>query len=428
MAVGQANSLLRYLHQIAVAGSAAGVPDGALLERFVRHDEEAAFAALLRRHGPMVLGLCRRVLRDEHAAEDALQETFVVLARKAHSLRQPESLGPWLHGVALRIARRARVDAARRRNREAKAARTEVVEDKNDLVWQDMRPLLDEAVAALGEKYRVPFIRCYLQGETVAEAARQLGCPKGTIAVRLARAREQVRMRLSRRGVSLSLAALTAALANGEAPALTPALRETLMAAIPRGAEVAGLAKVVVFMKGVITMMAKLKFKWAALLALSFSAAGSGVVLFVRPSPAEQRTPEIAPRPELIAPDTKSKLCQHVYQVTDLVALIERAEKVDDRAKKLINLIVKLIAPESWAERGGRGTVDFHPLTNALVVNQTAAVQDQVRALLSILHRLAQVDDGGEFADLLIDSKEGQAMLRRYLESARKNEKATREK
>lgn len=434
MATATPSPLLRYLHHLAVGGTAGDVPDGALLDLYVRRRDESAFAALVRRHGPMVLGVCRRGLRDEHAAEDAVQTTFLVLARKAGSLRQSGSLGPWLHEVARRTARRARCDAVRRRTREAKAAIPVAVEDIDDLVWRDLRPLLDDAVAALGEKYRVPFIRCYLEGETVAETARQLDCPKGTIAVRLARAREQVRARLMRRGISLSLAALTAALANREAlaAALTPELGKTILAATASAREVVGLAKVAGWTKGVAMMMAKAKGKMAALLVLSFSAASGGVALFVQPTPAEQRTAEFQPGAEPITPNTKGKLIQKVYQVMDLVVVTgdEDPEHPKQRKangdEKLIRFILENIAPESWMERGGRATIDFHPLTSALVVVQTPEYQEQIQDSLSFMHRLVNADRDGAFVRTLLDSREGRAVLARYLRSEK--ERKTKKK
>src|SRR5262249_3651131 len=159
--------------------------------RFARLRDEDAFAELVRRHGPLVLGLCRRVLGDWHDAEDAFQATFLVLAKNAASLRWPEALGPWLYGVALRTARKGRARAARRRSCERQAAAPEAV-SAADPTGRDLRPLLDEAVGGLPEKYRVPVVLCYLKGRTVAEAARQIGCPRGTVATRLAWARRRL--------------------------------------------------------------------------------------------------------------------------------------------------------------------------------------------------------------------------------------------
>jgi len=147
MGTGQLVPIIHYLRRI--TAPAAALTDGQLLARFAADREEAAFAALLRRHGPMVLGVCRRVLGDLHLAEDAFQATFLVLARKAGSLRQPELLPQWLHGVAARTAAKTRVDAVRRRAHERQAARPLAMDPVNDLVWRDLRPMLDEEVSRL---------------------------------------------------------------------------------------------------------------------------------------------------------------------------------------------------------------------------------------------------------------------------------------
>src|SRR5262249_29855103 len=157
-------------------------------------------------------------------AEDAFQATFVALARQAGSLRRPESLGPWLHGVASRTALKARGRAARRRvcEREAAATRSTTVEHPDELVWRGLRPGLDEAVASLPEPCRMPFVLCDLEGRTVSEAARELGWPRGTVATRLALARQRLRARLASRGVALSACALAGALSGNLASARPP--------------------------------------------------------------------------------------------------------------------------------------------------------------------------------------------------------------
>jgi RNA polymerase sigma factor (sigma-70 family) len=163
------------------------------------------------------------VLRDSHDADDCFQATFLVLARKARSLTVTQTLAPWLHSVALRTALKARGEAVRRRQREEKAARPVAVEQPDVLLWRELRPVLDTAVQRLPAKYRDAFVLCCLEGSTVAEAARRLGCPRGTAAARLARAKERLRAGLSRRGVTLGVAALGAALVEGTASARLPA-------------------------------------------------------------------------------------------------------------------------------------------------------------------------------------------------------------
>src|SRR5262249_50257311 len=140
--------------------------DERLLERFTLHRDESAFAALVRRHGPMVLGVCRRVLHDEHDAEDAFQATFLVLARKSATIRKRGSLDSWLYGVAYRIALKAKSAAVRRRARERQAAKMALADPSAELAWRDLNPVLDEELNRLPEKYRVPLVLCYLNGKT----------------------------------------------------------------------------------------------------------------------------------------------------------------------------------------------------------------------------------------------------------------------
>jgi RNA polymerase sigma factor (sigma-70 family) len=200
-----ANAVLNYLRRVRGPRAATDMTDRALLERFAGQRDEAAFAELVRLHGPAVLGVCRRVLGDAHDAEDAFQVTFQVLAAKGRSLRPGDQLGPWLYGVAYRSALRARSKRARRRERERQAPPTAKTDPADDILWRDLRPVLDEEVQRLPEKYRVPFVLCHVQGQTYEEAAHHLGCPKGTVAIRLSRARERLRNRLTRRGLSPSV-------------------------------------------------------------------------------------------------------------------------------------------------------------------------------------------------------------------------------
>ncbi len=207
-------------------GALGSLSDGQLLERFVASDSAAgsAFDVLVARHGPMVLGVCRRILRDAHAAEDAFQVTFLVLARRAAAIRQGESLGPWLHGVARRAALRARAAASLRREREARAAILhETVECELD--HDDSGAALHAEIERLPEKYRAPIVLCYLQGRTIGDASRQLGWPVGTVGGRLARARDRLRASLQRRGLSVPVV-LSRALSRDSV--LTPAISQSL--------------------------------------------------------------------------------------------------------------------------------------------------------------------------------------------------------
>ena len=204
--------------------------DGELLERFLRQRDEAAFALLVRRHGPLVLGLCRRLLRQPADADDAFQAVFLVLARKAGAIRKREALGSWLYGVALRTAREANDRAERRRSREVAAGDEPVADGAAGplaaAICREQQALLLEELHRLPDKFRAAIVLCDLEGCTQEEAARQLGCPKGTILSRLARGRDRLRDQLSRRGVALSVPALTAALGENATAAVPAALAD----------------------------------------------------------------------------------------------------------------------------------------------------------------------------------------------------------
>jgi len=216
------------LRRLRGADPAAEAADADLLERFTARRDPVAFADLVARHGPMVLGVCQRLLRDAHDAEDAFQATFLVLARRAGGLRRGDPLGPWLYGVACRTAAHARASRARRHDRERRAsAMSPAAEPTPSLLWEDLRPVLDEEIRRLPEAYRVPVILCYLAGKTYDEAAREIGCAKGTVATRLLKARRVLRDRLSQRGLALPSAGLPALLAGNSRAALPAALLQS---------------------------------------------------------------------------------------------------------------------------------------------------------------------------------------------------------
>jgi len=202
---------------------AADAPDAQLLTRFANEHDDAGFALLMQRHGPMVWGVCQRVLRNVHDAEDAFQAVFLVLARKARSLRRPERLGNWLYGVAYRTALKGRAARARRCFHEGQAAPPSESTAVEEAEWRDLRPVLDEELNRLLVKYRTAIVLYYLEGLTQEEIARRLGCPRQTIATRLARGCARLRVRLTRRGVALSAAALATALSATVLRASPPA-------------------------------------------------------------------------------------------------------------------------------------------------------------------------------------------------------------
>ncbi len=199
-------SLLRHVRRLKTNHDA----DADLVERFAARGDEHAFSLLVRRHGSMVLGVCRRILDDHHRAEDAAQAVFLVLARKAGSLRDRTAVANWLYGVAVRTARKARG-----RQTPAPAQLPDdvaAVERTPDVIWSELRPVLDREVERLPARHRAAVVLCYLEGKSYAEAARELRCPVGTVATRLSRARARLRSRLVRQGVTLSAAALSSIL------------------------------------------------------------------------------------------------------------------------------------------------------------------------------------------------------------------------
>jgi RNA polymerase sigma factor (sigma-70 family) len=218
MSAIQCGRFVRQLRNVLARHDLAGLNDGDLWRRYLRERSEAAFETLVRRHAPMVMGVCRRVLRNEQDAEDAFQATLLVLVRKGSRCQSPVKMANWLHGVAYRTALEARRAVAIRRAREAKVIPRTVISDDR---CAELRPVLDEEIGRLTEKYRAAVVLCDLEGRTRQDVARLLGCPEGTVASRLARGRTMLAMRLARRGFPAAL--VVAALADGAAGAAVPA-------------------------------------------------------------------------------------------------------------------------------------------------------------------------------------------------------------
>jgi RNA polymerase sigma factor (sigma-70 family) len=232
MARNVADKIIRHLRQAALGRDQGGWTDAALLEEYVTRQDETAFEALLRRHGPMVFGVCRRVLHNQADAEDAFQATFLVLVRKAASLRSGAKVGNWLYGVAHNTALKAKAMNRKRRLREREAG-TQTKSNGVEQDWAEVQGMLDAQLSLLPDCYRVAIVLCDLEGRTIKEAARHLGWPQGTTATRLTRGRALLARRLTKQGLALPTGMLAAATANGTATArVTPLLlRSTLAAA-----------------------------------------------------------------------------------------------------------------------------------------------------------------------------------------------------
>jgi RNA polymerase sigma factor (sigma-70 family) len=283
MANGPVSTVLQHLRKLEALASAGRLSDGQLLQRFIGDRDEAAFNALLQRHGPMVWSVCRRVLRCDHHAEDVFQATFLVLARKAASVRKQQSVASWLYGVAYRLSRQLWRRECRRPVPEASSPEDPSQDPGRRLDMKELQTVLDEELHRLGEQYRMPLVLCFLEGMTRDEAAEHLGWSVSTLKRRLDKGREVLRGRLDRRGVTLSGALLSAALTQDLAAATVPAtlLVPTIKAAllVAAGRAVKGIvrAQVVALTEGVFHAMMMTKFKIAVVLMLAVVTIGAGV-------------------------------------------------------------------------------------------------------------------------------------------------------
>ena len=309
MAKAQQASVLRHVELLFNSGTTTGLSDKQLLERFLDRGDvsrDLAFAALIERHGLMVHHVCRSILRDGHAADDAFQATFLVLVRRAGSLWVQDSIGPWLHQVAHRVARSVRSTEARRRRHEQTAAGT-AHPVMHDPEFEDLGPALHQEIARLPDRYRAPVVLCCLEGMTQQKAAGQLGLPLGTLQSRLARGRERLRRRLIRRGLAPSMV-LSAAVfpSTGARGAVSSALlAATIDAANKYSAVNAGGTAIAATSLSYLTQGAlksmflhDLRLISAAILAVVVAASGVGVWARQESKVAPDRAPEQATRIE----------------------------------------------------------------------------------------------------------------------------------
>jgi RNA polymerase sigma factor (sigma-70 family) len=300
MAEQQLCDVLRYIRS--VAGTDYRVPtDRELLAAFATGNDQAAFTTLVKRHGPMVMGVCRRVLHHFQDAEDAFQATFILLARQSASIRKPESLASWLHGVAYRMAHNARRSASRRRKHEATGRPAPSASQTAELEWREVQAIVDDEIQRLPEIYRAPFLLFYLDNCKQADIARQLGIKEGTVASRLTHARRLLQVRLSRRGVALPAVLCLMAVSAEAASAAVPG---SLVSSVVQAAAVAAAggavaevtsAKVSALLEGAHRAMTLSKSRIATLLLLSAGVLGTSFGFALYRHPGVQATEVAGP-------------------------------------------------------------------------------------------------------------------------------------
>jgi RNA polymerase sigma factor (sigma-70 family) len=469
--------VLNHLRQLALTYEGLDLTDGQLVERFLAHRDETAFATLVRRHGPMVRSVCRRVVGNEHDADDAFQATFLVLVRKAASVRPREQVGNWLYGVAHRTALKARSLMLRRRAKEKQFHDLPDPSTAQGPREPDWQPLLDRELSQLPAKYRVPLILCELQGRSRRDAARQLRLPEGTLSSRLATGRKMLARRLARYLPAASVTGLTALLARDAKAGLPQGLlvstvqAATLVAAGQTAATGALSASVITLLEGVLKAMflAKLKVISAVLLALALFGAGMGRIgreaaagladkggrskpglssgparrtqdvettllavsnMDYKEVPLRQVLDDVRAwssinivvdqpnldqeglsldrpvtfRVDAVSLRTALKLLLRsvsmAYAIEDGVVVVgseaaarrfrlkvypvaDLTPKRDNgNAEALVRIIAKTVEPATWADLGGRGTIDYYAEGRSLVVSQTSDIHDQIQTLL----------------------------------------------
>ena len=323
-----------------------GLADGELLSRFVAAHDEPSFTTLVRRHGPMVWGVCKRVLRHHHDAEDAFQATFLILARKAGSVLKRASLSSWLYRVALRTALEARTVNARRRVREKQVEDLPQSEVPAPEI-QDWRPFLDQELGRLREKYRAAVVLCDLEGVSRKEAARRLGIPEGTLSSRLATARQMLAKRLGRYGLTLSGGALALGLGEEATAAVPMALVSSTVKAgllLAAGQAAALVTPAGILMKEVIRSMFMTKVKLAMAVVMVVTALGTGGIVY---RTTVQAAPPGKPRSELEALRRENELLK-----LNLEVVLEKVRDQEAELRTLRGTTGKLAATEARTRQG----------------------------------------------------------------------------
>jgi RNA polymerase sigma factor (sigma-70 family) len=405
MPTGHANRLLPSLRRVVLVRQTAELSDGQLLAAFVGDKDGDAFAALVRRHGAMVLGVCRRVVGDTHTAEDAFQAVFVVLARRAACVRPREGVGNWLYGVAFRTAIKARSVLARRRSREKQ------VETMPDTpapapadVWSDLQPVIDDELSRLPVKLRLPVILCDLEGRPQREVAKHLGVPPATLATRLATARRTLAKRLGKRGVALSGGALAGVLSS-QAAAL--AVSHRLADGVVRAAEavaagegVAALvsAQAVQLSEGVMRIMLVTKLKAVGVAVLTALGLTTGVGVGLAPAFAAGDEP-VKPAAQKPAGESDAaylnRLCQDLRgtNATTVEKGYFAADRDGNKRRKVIDWLMTDETVKAWQAKK-HGADENLNVTYSVLLDPLAVTADGHAELLSTLSQGLNSDAG----------------------------------
>jgi RNA polymerase sigma factor (sigma-70 family) len=446
MANNNASQVIRHIRRAVMA-------DGQLLDCFLTQRDEAAFAALVQRHGPMVWGVCRRLLRHHHDAEDAFQATFLVLTRRAAAVEPKEMVANWLYGVAHQTALKARSVAAKRKGREKQmaeaaeaAAEAGVERDR----WDDLRPLLDQELSRLPDKYRVPIVLCDLEGKTRREAARDLGWPEGTVAGRLAIARKMLARRLTQRGVALSGGALAAVLSQKVATAGVPLplvestiTTASLVVAGKAAATGAVSVKVVALTEGVMKAMlfTKLKAAVAVVLMLGIVATGATILTYrtvAAQAQVQKDAPKSLPGKKTDKPKTDQELIRGtwVYVVLTVGGKNEWSDDVASVWKSLsfADDVVRLVVNREGKEVVHQARFKLHPSRKPKEIDLTELDPDLKEVMTECLYeldgdtlRLCHPERSSEGRPRILESKEG-STNRLWTLKRKTDEKPKREK
>jgi RNA polymerase sigma factor (sigma-70 family) len=378
------NTVLKHLRKVAAAENAEQLSDRQLVERFVAESDEAAFTVLVRRHSAMVLNVCWRVLQNDSDADDACQATFMVLARKASSIRKKDSVASWLHGVAYRAANNLRTENVRRLARERQAAASKS-RPKSEVTWREVQTILDEEIQRLPEELKGPVLLCYLEGKAHNEGAQQLGWSLTTFRGRLERGREVLRKRLTQRGVALSGALLAAVLSEKAASA---AVSGSFLSVLVKGALATETAKGVVsaqvlsLAQGVMQTMFwnKLKIGLAAVLLMVIAVGVGGLALNGFAGGGQEQRKEKAPqtdeKPQPTVVVTSSYPGASAAVVADKVAVL---------IEQQVNGVANLLHLASRSTDDGKYilAVTFKPGTN--LDEALATVQNRVALAMPLL-------------------------------------------